>query len=66
MQYAERMGMTFFSRAAAAAGISLVLTLLLLLIFQVDAPASAPEALGTSADGAPTMSGSAIRPISLR
>ena len=58
--------MTFVSRVAAAAGISLVLTLLLLLIFQVDAPASAPEALGTSADGAPTMSESAIRPISLR
>ena len=66
MQYAERMGMTFFSRAAAAAGISLVLTLLLLLIFQVDAPPSPQEALGTSADGAPTMSGSAIRPISVR
>ena len=66
MQYAQCMGMTFFSRVAAAAGISLVLTLLLLLIFQVDAPASAPEALGTSADVAPTMSGSSIRPISLR
>ena len=66
MQYAKRMAMTFVSRVAAAAGISLVLTLLLLLIFQVDAPASAPEALGTSADGAPTMSESAIRPISLR
>ena len=66
MQYAQRMAMTFVSRVAAAAGISLVLTLLLLLIFQVDAPASAPEALGTSADGAPTMSESAIRPISLR
>lgn len=60
------MGMTFVSRVAAAAGISLVLTLLLLLIFQVDAPASAPESLGTSADGAPTMSGSPNRPISLR
>ena len=63
MQYAQRISMTFFSRAAAAAGISLVLTLLLLLIFQGDTPASA---LGTSANGAPTMSGSAIRPISLR
>ena len=66
MQYAQRISMTFFSRAAAAAGISLVLTLLLLLIFQGDAPASAPDALGTSANRAPTMSGSAIRPISLR
>ena len=66
MQYAQRMGMTFCSRVAAAAGISLILTLLLLLIFQVDAPSSAPEVLGTSADWAPTMSESAIRPISLR
>ena len=66
MQYAKRMGMTFVSRVAAAAGISLILTLLLLLIFQVDAPPSPQEALGTSADGSPTMSESAIRPISLR
>ena len=66
MQYAKRMGMTFCSRVAAAAGISLILTLLLLLIFQVDAPPSPQEALGTSADGAPTMSESAIRPVSLR
>ena len=66
MHYAKGTGMSFVSRVAAAAGISLVLTLLLLLIFQVDAPASAPEALGTSADGAQTMSGSSIRPISLR
>jgi len=32
------LGMTFVSRLAAAAGISLVLTLLLMLIFQADAP----------------------------
>ncbi|MFA5907486.1 MAG: hypothetical protein WC815_01790 [Vicinamibacterales bacterium] len=56
--------MTFVSRLAAAAGISLVLTLLLMLLFQADAPppSEAVEASG----GARALSAPGIRPISLR
>ena len=61
----NRLGMTFFSRLAAAAGISLVLTLLLMLIFQVDAPPLPSEALEASGS-TPAMSEPGIRPISLR
>lgn len=60
------MGMTFVSRLATAAGISLVLTLLLLLLFQADAPSSPSEGLAASGRYAPTLSESAIRPVSLR
>lgn len=58
------LGMTFVSRLAAAAGISLVLTLLLMLIFQTDA---APPNDVLEASGAiPAASEPRIRPISLR
>lgn len=59
------VGMTFFSRLAAAAGISLVLTLLLMLIFQADATPPPSEAIEASS-GAPALSEPGIRPISLR
>lgn len=59
-------GMTFASRLAAAAGISLVLTFLLMLLFQADAPQAPSEALEASSGGTPTLSEPAIRPISLR
>lgn len=57
-------GMTFVSRLAAAAGISLVLTFLLMLIFQADAPP--PSELLEASSGAPSLSEPGIRPISLR
>ncbi len=60
----NRLGMTFVSRLAAAAGISLVLTILLMLLFQADAPppSDALEASG----GVRRISEPGIRPISLR
>lgn len=61
----SRMGMTFVSRLAAAAGISLVLTLLLMLIFQADGAPEPSEMLEASG-GAPSLSEPGIRPISLR
>jgi hypothetical protein len=57
-------GMTFVSRLAAAAGISLVLTFLLMLIFQADAPP--PSDVLEASSGAPALSEPGIRPISLR
>ena len=59
------MGMTFVSRLAAAAGISLVLTLLLMLLFQADGSADRGEMLEASG-GAPSLAQPGIRPISLR
>lgn len=65
MQYANCLGMTFVSRLATAAGISLVLTLLLMLIFHADA--SLPGELLEASGGMPaTLSQLGIRPISLR
>lgn len=61
----SRMGMTFVSRLATAAGISLVLTFLLMLLFQADAPPAPSEMLEASS-GAPSLSEPGIRPISLR
>jgi hypothetical protein len=58
------MGMTFVSRLATAAGISLVLTVLLMLLFQ-EAPQTPTGTLEASG-GAPSMSEPGIRPISLR
>lgn len=58
------MGMTFVSRLAAAAGISLVLTVLLMLLFQADGPAEPREML--EASGSPSLAEPGIRPISLR
>lgn len=55
-------GMTFASRLAAAAGISLVLTFLLMLLFQADAPQAPIEASSVT----PALSEPGIRPISLR
>lgn len=60
-----RNGMTFVSRLAAAAGISLVLTLLLMLLFQADGPVEPGEVLEAAA-GAPSLSEPGIRPVSLR
>ena len=57
-------GMTFVSRLAAAAGISLVLTILLMLLFQADAPPSG-EMLEASS-GATSLIEPGIRQISLR
>lgn len=59
------LGMTFVSRLAAAAGISLVLTVLLMLLFQADGPAEPREMLEASGGGA-SLSEPGIRPISLR
>jgi hypothetical protein len=59
------MGMTFVSRLAAAAGISLVLTVLLMLLFQADGPAE-PRDMLEGSGGAPSLSEPGIRPISLR
>ncbi len=59
------MGMTFVSRLAAAAGISLVLTVLLMLLFQADGPAEPREMLEASG-GVASLSEPGIRPISLR
>lgn len=56
--------MTFVSRLAAAAGISLVLTFLLMLIFQADAPP--PSEILEAAGGVPAMSQPGIRPTSLQ
>jgi hypothetical protein len=58
------MGMTFVSRLATAAGISLVLTVLLMLLFQ-EAPQTPIGTLEASG-GAPAQSEPGIRPISLR
>lgn len=58
------MGMTFVSRLATAAGISLVLTFLLMLLFQADAPPS--NELLEASGSAPAFSQPGIRPISLR
>lgn len=58
-------GMTFVSRLATAAGISLVLTFLLLLLFQADAPPPG-EVLEASGGAPATLSEPGIRPISLR
>jgi hypothetical protein len=60
----SHLGMTFVSRLAAAAGISLVLTLLLMLIFQVDAPPPSDDLEASTS--APTVAEPGIRPISLR
>ncbi len=62
MQNAQ--GMTFVSRLAAAAGISLVLTFLLMLIFQADSPS--PSEVLKASSGTPALSSSGIRPVSLR
>lgn len=58
-------GMTFVSRLAAAAGISLVLTILLMLLYQTDGPREPGEILEASG-GAPALSQPGIRAISLR
>ena len=58
--------MELLGRIAAAFGISLVLTLLLLLLFQADASSDTSEALEASGGNGPTMSESAIHPVSLR
>ena len=56
--------MTFVSRLAAAAGISLVLTFLLMLLFQADGPE--PREMLEASGGAASLSEPGIRPISLR
>ena len=55
--------MTFVSRLAAAAAISVVLTFLLMLLFQ-DAPS--PGEVLEASGSAPAFSEPGIRPISLR
>jgi hypothetical protein len=58
------MGMTFVSRLATAAGISLVLTLLLMLLLQDTTPP--PTEMLEASGGAPAIQEPGIRPISLR
>jgi hypothetical protein len=60
------MGMTFVSRLATAAGISLVLTLLLMLIFQDTAPPPREMLMLEASGVAPAQSEPGIRTISLR